>query len=129
MTRRSWMSLALALALSGCATEKWTPPPAPVQPTTYSLTAADTKAVEEAVRYRMKDPASTSFRNLSAVRKADGAVTVCGEVNSKNSFGGYTGFSPFTGTLNSGRFNVSAVAEDSTKADFIIRNCRFAGAI
>lgn len=127
--RRHLAVFVLGLALAGCTTQKWTPPPAATQATPYALTPADTKAVEEAVRYRMKDPASTSFRNLSAVKKADGAVTVCGEVNSRNSFGGYTGFSPFTGVLTAGRFNVSAVAEDATKADFILRNCRFAGAI
>lgn len=42
----------------------------------------------------MKDPGSTEFRNVFVSRDAEGAV-VCGEVNSKNSFGGYSGFQRF----------------------------------
>ena len=40
----------------------------------------------------MKDPASAQWRNevLSADNK-----TLCGEVNAKNSMGGYVGFKPY----------------------------------
>ena len=40
----------------------------------------------------LKDPDSAQFR---VVRLADNQTTLCGEVNSKNSFGGYVGFRPF----------------------------------
>lgn len=39
----------------------------------------------------MKDPESTRFRNV----RMRGDVFVCGEVNSKNSMGGYVGFRRF----------------------------------
>jgi hypothetical protein len=47
---------------------------------------------KEAIREQMKDPASVEFRNVILNAKS-GAV--CGEVNAKNSFGGYTGFTQF----------------------------------
>ncbi|MAR55992.1 MAG: hypothetical protein CMM93_02310 [Rickettsiales bacterium] len=45
---------------------------------------------------RLKDPDSAEYRN---VRYNGGQPhsAVCGEVNSKNSYGGYTGFVPFFG--------------------------------
>lgn len=40
----------------------------------------------------LKDPSSAQFRNL---RLRSGNTVLCGEVNSKNKFGGYVGFRPF----------------------------------
>lgn len=50
--------------------------------------------VLEAVRNRLKDPASAQFRDVRLVEFSFGQV-VCGEVNAKNAFGGYVGFTPF----------------------------------
>lgn len=52
------------------------------------------------ISHDMKDPLSTQFRDISTKKvgeKDDGSVVmlVCGEVNSKNSFGAYSGFSQF----------------------------------
>lgn len=53
------------------------------------------------MRYRqeianqMRDPNSTQFRSLSLRQTIKGRNVVCGEFNSKNEFGGYTGFQPF----------------------------------
>lgn len=52
--------------------------------------------VKQSVTYDMKDPSSADYRNIKVfnnteVRKA----LVCGEVNSKNSFGAYVGFKRF----------------------------------
>ena len=46
----------------------------------------------EALLTRLKDPESARFRNVKPT--ADG-LYLCGEVNSKNSMGGYTGFKKF----------------------------------
>ena len=49
---------------------------------------------ENNMRARMKDPDAVHFQNETVVRSgAD--VTVCGQLNAKNSFGAYTGFAPF----------------------------------
>lgn len=49
---------------------------------------------QEAVESKLKDPGSAEFRN---VRFSDrgGVPMSCGEVNSKNSFGGYIGFQKY----------------------------------
>ena len=47
-----------------------------------------------AVTSSLKDPDSAKFRNTRLVPHLQGAV-VCGEVNAKNSYGGYAGFSRF----------------------------------
>jgi hypothetical protein len=46
------------------------------------------------VRNQLKDPGSAQFRNVRVVPYKNGRV-VCGEVNGKNSYGGYVGFTPF----------------------------------
>lgn len=60
---------------------------------------ANTGAAEAAVRRKLKDPESAAFRNVAVIapEKFDPNALgiVCGEVNAKNSFGGYTGFSNF----------------------------------
>jgi hypothetical protein len=69
--------------------------PAAQQPT------RDEQLIEAAkadVRGKLKDPDSANFRNLtihSGADPKDGTLYVCGEVNSKNSYGGYAGFMPF----------------------------------
>jgi len=47
------------------------------------------------VKYFLKDPKSAEFRNIKKVTKksdANSAPAFCGEVNSKNAYGGFTGF-------------------------------------
>lgn len=49
---------------------------------------------ELAVQQQLRDPASAQFQNEVIRRKGD-VASVCGEVNAKNGFGGYTGFTSF----------------------------------
>lgn len=58
---------------------------------------------KEGVTKRMKDPGSTEFRNVF-VSRSSGSAAVCGEVNSKNSFGGYVGFQRFISAGESASF-------------------------
>lgn len=55
---------------------------------------------EAAVRDALKDPESAMFRDLHGISVAeDGPVmAVCGEVNAKNSYGGYIGYNRFAYT-------------------------------
>lgn len=48
------------------------------------------RAAERQVRGLLRDPDSATFSN-SVVRERDGARVVCGYVNARNGFGGYTG--------------------------------------
>ncbi len=43
---------------------------------------------------RLKDPDSAMFKSLRVV-EGKGGEALCGEVNAKNSYGGYTGFNRF----------------------------------
>lgn len=56
---------------------------------------------EKAVAYSLKDPESAKFRNVR-VSPYMGGYVVCGEVNAKNSYGGYTGFTRFFGDADAG---------------------------
>jgi hypothetical protein len=49
---------------------------------------------QELIAGRLKDPESATFRNVF-VSRLSGTPLVCGEVNAKNSFGGYVGFQRF----------------------------------
>lgn len=57
--------------------------------------------VREAVTSKLRDPASAMFQNVRKVpmfgdKDSDqGPFVYCGEVNSKNAFGGYVGFAQF----------------------------------
>lgn len=61
------------------------PSPKPETPVDLQALAAAT----------LKDPGSAQFRSMEL--KAGGTV-LCGEINAKNSFGGYVGFRPFVTT-------------------------------
>ena len=50
---------------------------------------------KQAVKARLKDPGSAKFQNVYFHRGGMDIPVTCGEVNSKNSFGGYTGFQRF----------------------------------
>lgn len=49
---------------------------------------------QDSVRGILKDPGSAQFQKM-VVRKIDEGRVVCGEVNAKNSYGGYVGFKHF----------------------------------
>ncbi len=81
---------------------------------TYKKSSAETKRLESleqakqsgmsSVRSALKDPTSAKFKD---VRIADVTGAVCGQVNAKNSYGGYTGFGWFAvsngqATINDG---------------------------
>jgi hypothetical protein len=56
--------------------------------------APEITAAHEAAKGHMNDPASAQFRNEQT--NVQGATkVVCGEVNGKNSYGGYSGFSRY----------------------------------
>jgi len=53
---------------------------------------------QDAVKRKLRDPSSAQFRNMGVFHPAfaDGPPqAVCGEVNSKNGFGGYSGYTIF----------------------------------
>ena len=50
---------------------------------------------KNAVKKKLKDPKSAQFRKVFFHRGSGNIPVTCGEVNAKNSFGGYKGFQRF----------------------------------
>lgn len=98
--------------------------PAPPQVATADQVARVTEpdAFEQAkakVTGQLKDPSSVQFRNLRFLDQANGKV--CGEVNAKNSYGGYTGFTPFFYTHADGKVIVDEGGDGLNAAGLICR--------
>lgn len=98
------------------------PPPPPVveaKPFKSNPRQAQKALVDgkRAVTNSLKDPESARFRNL----KSSGGLFLCGEVNAKNSMGGYTGFKKFYAI---GLIDVVTYEDDSQKflEDWLV-NC------
>lgn len=66
---------------------------------------SETGRVEDLVRENLKDPTSAQFKEI---RKSKDGKYFCGEVNAKNSMGGYIGFTEFAvGPMDSSYPDVS----------------------
>ena len=68
---------------------------------------------EKTILAGLKDPASAQFRNVKIIEQRDGSKSVCGEVNAKNSMGGYAGFRQFSYTSSSGRASIDPASTES----------------
>lgn len=54
-----------------------------------------TYPAKETVKNRLRDPESAEFRNLTTISTGQTERVVCGEVNARNGFGGFVGFTKF----------------------------------
>lgn len=79
------LALSLLVACNAAFAEK---------PTAEQEAAIKTAVVT--IKGELKDPDSARFRNFRVYKISElGTPRVCGEVNAKNSYGGYNGFTPF----------------------------------
>ena len=109
--RRIAAIVASTVALSGCAVANFQSAAAQLEASSlqrleflaYQTQQQLNKGISEAdvvesakvvVANKLKDPESVRFRNVRLVKFMNEHV-VCGEVNGKNSYGGYVGFSRF----------------------------------
>ena len=93
----------LAAVIAGCGTKSGA-----TQSGDTRLRKAAREATEMQVKERLKDPFSAKFRNVEfygtyidiggGEKIPARSYTLCGEVNSKNSFGGYVGYARFIST-------------------------------
>lgn len=58
--------------------------------------SAFAKEAMTVIKNQMKDPDSAQFRNLREIKNTANLAVVCGEINAKNSYGGYVGYTPFS---------------------------------
>jgi uncharacterized protein YceK len=99
------LAVAVAALVSGCvSTPKSTtrtPQKKEVKEPTrvrVPLTAEQESAAKAAVRSSLKDPGSAEFYDLYGAKDPKDEtikVSYCGQVNAKNSYGGYVGRTPF----------------------------------
>ena len=82
---RRVMILGAVLALAACSAEA-------VDPVAEEDQTLKIRA-ELAIEQRLRDPKSAQFESF--VSRISGTPVVCGTVNSKNAFGGYSGRQPF----------------------------------
>lgn len=96
----------------------------------YKLTERDMKVVKAGVRDAFRDPESARFGGFRASRSKADVIAVCGLVNAKNGYGGYTGETPFIGTIvgSGGSIYVIMVAFTRSEIISVSRVCRSAGA-
>ena len=96
-------AVVLCLGLGACANGGMATgtPKLPVL-TRMTLTSAQTSAIQSATRAGLKDPDSAKFGDIIAgTDPANPSENLaCGYVNSKNSYGGYTGAQVFMAKFN-----------------------------
>ena len=81
--------------------DTWPPAPrgTPIEPgRPVGLNGGQQEAVVTGVLKWMKEAASVQFRGIEAAQNSRGRITVCGEVNGRNS-AGIVSISPFVGVL------------------------------
>ncbi|MDH2051187.1 hypothetical protein [Achromobacter marplatensis] len=126
---KAWiLAMAGSVALlSGCAAPK---KPQPVAPTAQLVTAekAYVDASVAKLKNSLKDPGSAKLYGIYAIQKpGQPHPSICGFVNAKNSYGGYTGKTMFLATPD-----VAVVAgglmirEQSLGSEVIASNCALA---
>lgn len=111
-----------ALVLGACDRSATKAPEAgPKQPTTAELLHAQDAKAFELVKAHLKDPDSARFRNVRRVpfmgMPSEAVSKVyCGEVNARNSMGGYSGYSAFVAQPDKSEVNI--VEGDDLSARF-----------
>jgi hypothetical protein len=75
----------------------------------------------DAVQQKLKDPESARFRNVQFFRGIKNMPLCSGEVNSKNSFGGYGGYQRF---ISAGNLNTTFLEEQVQDFDGTLRTLK-----
>ena len=86
-------ALAIATVLSACQLQ-------PGDYTAIPLSAQQTETVKATIAYRLRDASSAQWRGLKYITRNNGQSYVCGQVNSTNGYGGFTGYVHFWGRWN-----------------------------
>lgn len=90
--------IATALLVAACAETT----PVPTQRTAVS--SSQVNLAKAAITENFKDPRSAQFQRIVGYRVGDLDTIVCGEINAKNSLGGYVGFRRFYARLRGWRY-------------------------
>lgn len=133
MMKQVVLTFAFALTVSGCVATPTAPILPPPPATVPHLLSSDEKdAVKRGLLKNLKDPNSAIFGSMAASQSSKSVIYVCGVVNAKNSYGGYTGDQMFMGILgvlpfNKGPyydFSIISMGGDPAKAYTTTELCR-----
>lgn len=102
-------ALLLALPVAACVNNT------PVTTAPFKPTAAEMAQARAAVADEMKDPASAQFREGRSYILSNGDRAYCGEINAKNSYGGYNGFTPYWLRMRNGVKQAVVYADSATQ--------------
>lgn len=88
----------LSLSVAGCASV-----PLPALTQTRPLSQAEKTALAASLSQTMKDPGAAQFKWMPVIaREGDAPIGYCGQVNGKNSYGGYEGYRQFFAMISKG---------------------------
>jgi hypothetical protein len=101
---------SVALLVAGCGAGQIAEvQPQPLEP--VPLSTNQITVVQNTVKFSLQDPGAAQFGTIKGGKDQGGKVVVCGLVNAKNNFGGFTGMT-FTGEIDSGgSFKVAAMGD------------------
>ena len=126
MISNRWHAVLLALSVGACGTGQLAdlqlqPVEKPLE--AAPLSTAQITLVQNTVKFSLQDPNAAQFGTIKGGKAQDGKVIVCGLVNAKNNFGGFTGMT-FTGEINSGgAFTMAAMGDISDVSSAIQQVC------
>jgi hypothetical protein len=120
MAERMKRAIALILIglVAGCTST--TPTAKPVTSksgASVTLSDAERSTVQQDMVAALPDVTNATFRTISASRRSDGTLDVCGYIDVTNGAGVKSGDKPFIGTLANGSFALSAMA--GTKEEIV----------
>jgi hypothetical protein len=121
---RFWPLLILLLA--GCAADS----SEPLQTGSVAayprvnLSQQQMQQIYGGVQRLLSDPGSARFGDIHAGRQPDGAIYVCGSVDTRNFSGQYTGEQPFYGTLDGRGFTPTSIGGSPEQVQSIRAYCR-----
>lgn len=96
--------------------------------TAINLSESQIAILHAGLKSVLKDPDSATFSNHSANQSNNGLVTVCGSVNAKNSFGGFTGKKPYIAFLSNGsKYETAKISSDQNSVYAVLKTCNDKG--
>ena len=90
----------------------------------YSFANDESTKIEKAkikIRALLRDPDSSKFQNLKVSFNSKANEIVCGEVNARNAFGGYTGYSKFNVSID--KINIVSIDKLETIKSYNLSGC------
>ncbi|MFT3809201.1 MAG: hypothetical protein QM698_04735 [Micropepsaceae bacterium] len=116
---------AVVISFAGAAFAK----PPLLDPTLHWATKAEEAAITAEVADMLKDPDSAKFRKITVK-----SVSFCGQVNGKNSYGAYSGYTHFIGVIGPSKADASklkavVIQLDSSDETIAYRMCLKEGLI